>query len=198
MKKEFNIIVTGVGGQGVLTLAGIIARTALDQGYDVKASELHGLAMRFGSLEAHLRIGKKLSSPLISFGKANLVIAHEPLEVLRAVKYANKKTVFVFDTRKQVPIISYIEKTPYPSLSNIKKRLQKFSKNIISLDASDETEKATGSTIMANTYMLGRLAAEEILPFKKQAFVKTLRKIVPKYAIDDNLRVFELGYKSKK
>lgn len=198
MKKEFNIIIIGVGGQGVLTLAGILARTALAQGYDVKASELHGLAMRFGSLEAHLRIGEKLGSALVSYGKADLIIAHEPLEALRAAGYANKDTLIIYDKKKQAPIISYIEKPPYPSLARIRATLKKYSKDVIAVDASEKTREKTGSTIMANTYILGRLVAEQVLPFPKTAFVKVLKRVVPKYAIKDNLEIFELGYESGK
>ncbi len=196
MKKEKNVVITGVGGQGILTFAGILARTALDQGYDVKASELHGLAMRFGSMEVHLRIGENLSSPLISIGKADIVVAQEPLEALRAAKYANKSTVFIMDTKKQVPVIYYIEKTPYPSIASIKSTLEKFSNKAIAVAASDETEKETGSTIMANMYLLGRLAAEGLLPFKKQAYIKIINQIVPESALNKNLKVFELGYSS--
>ena len=198
MKKEFNIVLTGVGGQGVLTLAGILARIAVDKGFDVKASELHGLAMRFGSLDAHLRIGENLSSPLVSFGKADLIIAHEPLEALRAARYCGRDSIIIFDTKKQVPILSYIQKTAYPSLEEIKGKLGKFSKQVIAVDASLETEKITGFTIIANAYLLGRIASENILPFKKPDFVECLASLVPKQALSDNLKLFELGFASKK
>lgn len=194
--KDYNIILAGVGGQGILTLAGAIARAAMLEGYDVKASELHGLAMRFGSIQVHLRIGKKLYSPLVSEGKADLIIAQEPVEAARQAKYANKETVLIFDTKTQVPIIAYIEETKYPSIAEIKKMLSPISKKIIAVDASEAVLKETGSTIMANIYLLGRLAAEKILPIKKDSYIKVLKEVVKPAALEQNLKIFELGYKS--
>jgi len=75
--KTFNIIISGVGGQGVITLLSLIDEASFIEGYDVKSSELHGLSQRGGSVEAHIRFGKKVYSPLISLGSADLVISLE-------------------------------------------------------------------------------------------------------------------------
>ena len=82
--KDFDIVLTGVGGQGIITLQKIISEAAIKQGYDVKASELHGLAQRGGHIECHVRIGKKIYSSLVRQGNADLIIALEPLEGMRA------------------------------------------------------------------------------------------------------------------
>ncbi|MFC1728309.1 indolepyruvate oxidoreductase subunit beta [Nanoarchaeota archaeon] len=190
-----NIILAGVGGQGILTLAGAIARAAISEGFDVKGSELHGLAMRFGSLNVHIRIGKDISSPLVSLSDADLIISQEPIETLRNIKYANKKTVILFDTKPQVPLTAYLEKKKYPSLDETNKILGKISKKVIPVHASDIVYEKTGSAIMANTYLLGRLAKEKILPIKKESYIKALKEIIKPKALKGNLEIFELAYK---
>ncbi len=195
MKKVCNIVIAGVGGQGVLTIAGIIARSAMTQGLDIKASELHGLAMRFGSLQVHLRIGKKVHSPMVASGQADIIVSHEPMEAVKATKFANKNTVFLYDTKKQIPSYSYIDKTKYPSLKEINKMLKKFSKHVIPIDASEEAEKLTGNVILSNTFILGRLVAEKVLPLRKEIVLKVLKELVPKKTVKDNVRVFEEGFK---
>ena len=104
--KDFNIIVIGVGGQGALTLGLFIAEAAVKQGYDVKTTELHGLAQRGGSIPIHIRIGKDLNSATVMEGKADLVIALEPLEGLRSAVYGSKerKTTFVIDSEPMIPL----------------------------------------------------------------------------------------------
>lgn len=195
-KNEYNIVLSGVGGQGVLTIAGVIARAAFIEGHDIKASELHGLAMRFGAIEAHLRIGKNIHSPLVTLGNADLIISQEPLEALRVSKYANKKTTIIFDTKTQVPVTAYIENTPYPSLNEIKNALKNISK-AIAVNASEIVNEKKGSEIMANTYLLGRLAAENILPMKKSSYIEALKEIFKPELLNANLEIFELGYQSK-
>lgn len=193
--KEYNILVAGVGGQGVLTLAGIIARTAVNNGFDVKSSELHGLAMRFGSIRTHVKIGKKIDSPLITYENADAIVSNEPLEALRTMPYAGKETIFIVDTKKQVPVMAYIEKKKYPSIKEIEKELKRISNKVIFVDASKDVEKLTGNAIMANTYLLGVLAKQKVLPFKKEDFLKTLKQVVPEKSYEDNVKVFEEAYK---
>ena len=93
--KNFNIIVNGVGGQGLITLLSLIDEAAFVEGYDVKSSELHGLSQRGGSVEAHVRFGIKIYSPLIPNGKADLIISLEMLEALRETAKAGKNTKFL-------------------------------------------------------------------------------------------------------
>jgi indolepyruvate ferredoxin oxidoreductase beta subunit len=197
MKDVYNIIIAGVGGQGVLTIAGILARAALKQGMDIKASELHGLAMRFGSIQVHLRIGKKIMSPMVANGSADLLVAHEPLEALKALRFANKDTVIMFDTKKQVPNISYVDKVKYPSLAETKSMLKQVSKKVIQMDATYTLEKEMGNAMLANTFILGRIAKEKVLPISKEAILTAMKSIVPEKSLEANIKIFNLGYKSK-
>lgn len=100
--NQFNIIIAGFGGQGVITLAKIISQAAFKQGFQVKTSETHGLAQRGGSLEAHVRFGKKIISPLVMKGEADLIIALDFLEGEKARDYANPKTKIIIKNQPSV------------------------------------------------------------------------------------------------
>jgi len=199
MKKEiYDTIIVGVGGQGVLTIAAILARAAVKQGFDVKASELHGLAVRFGSLSVHLRIGKKkIMSPMVGGGNADLLIAHEPLEALKALKFANKDTVIMFDTKRQIPNITYRDEIHYPLITEVKKTLKSVSKKVIEMDATYATEKETKYAMLANAYILGRVTKEKVLPLSREAVLYAMKSVVPEKSLADNIKIFNLGYKSK-
>jgi indolepyruvate ferredoxin oxidoreductase beta subunit len=193
--KKFDVIVSGVGGQGVLTLAAVIARAALLRGYEVKGAELHGLAMRFGSLNCHLRFGKKVWSPLVTRASADLIIGLEPLETLRACIYAYPKTKFLLDTRPIIPNSFYLKNIPYPELDEILAGIRKFSSRITTVDASDAVEKITGNVLAANIYLLGHATAKNMIPLEKVWLVKALAEIFSGKVLEMNKRIFELGFK---
>ena len=87
--KNFNIVIVGTGGQGLITLLQILAEAALIEKFDVKTSELHGLSQRGGSVEVHIRFGKKIHSPLVAQASADLILALEAQETLKASTFAN-------------------------------------------------------------------------------------------------------------
>jgi indolepyruvate ferredoxin oxidoreductase beta subunit len=195
--KEFNIVITGVGGQGILTLGRIIAEAALKQGYDVRTTELHGLAQRGGSIPFHVRFGEKMYTPLVLEGEANLIIGLEPLEALRASYYGSKKnkTVFLIDTHRISPISVSILGERYPYIKNIIKKLKPFSKKVIILNASDIVKKETGDVIQTNVYMLGYAFSKKLIPLKKKIILNAIEKIIPKKYFEINKRIFELASK---
>lgn len=193
--KEFNVIIAGVGGQGVITLQNIISESAMLQGYDVKTSELHGLAQRGGGVSSHIRFGEKIYSPLVLQGGANLVFALEPLEALRVCYYASKenKTAFLVNSQKIVPLSVTALKERYPLNSEIEKMLKEFSGKVTFLDASEIVKKETGDTVTANIFMLG-YAAKNLLPIKKEILLKTIKAVVPEKHFEMNKKIFEMGY----
>lgn len=193
--KKFETVIGGVGGQGVLTLAAVIARAAMHEGEDVKAAELHGLAVRFGALQCHLRFGKKLYSPLVRSGNADLIIATEPIEALRMARYAGKKTVFLTDTRPVYPLYMYLDKERYPELKEITEALRPISRKVIVADASKRAEELTGKVVAANTYLLGKAVKEMLIPVKKESVIAGLKEVFPERLLGANLKVFEAGFK---
>jgi indolepyruvate ferredoxin oxidoreductase beta subunit len=196
--KEFNIVLTGVGGQGVLTLGMIIAEAALNQGYDVRTTELHGLAQRGGSIPFHIRFGKKMYTPLVLEGEADLIISLEPLEALRSCYYGSKqhKTIFLIDNDPVVPLSVSVLGETYPSIKEIESSLKDFSKKVISLNASEIVKKETGSEIAANIYLLGYAVGKKLIPLKEKLIIQTMAELSPKY-FETNKKVFELGIKHR-
>jgi indolepyruvate ferredoxin oxidoreductase beta subunit len=192
--KQFNLVAIGVGGQGVLTLAGIVSEAALNQGYDVKMSELHGLAQRGGSIPCQVRFGDKIYSSLVKIGDADLVIAMEPLEALRAAKFATKeKTVLIMNTHQMHPSSVTVMGKKYPSLSDMKKKLKGFYKKIIDVNATEIATKESGKSVTSNIYILGIASARGVLPIKRDVLLKTIEANVPKKYFDLNKKMFELA-----
>lgn len=199
MIKEFNIVITGIGGQGVLTLSSIIAEAAFLQGYDVKTSELHGLAQRGGTIPSHVRFGKKIFSPIVREGEANLIIGLEPLETLRACYYGSKenKTVFLFDVEKTVPISVSILKEKYPSIEEIKKLLEPFAYKIIDVNASEIVKRETGSTLGVNIFLLGCASCAGLIPIERNFLLEGMKKVIKEKYFETNKKIFDLGCRTK-
>jgi len=188
--KEYNIVLAGVGGQGILTIIKILDDAAMLQGYDVKSSELHGLAQRYGSITGHVRFGKKMHSSVIMEGEAHIVIGLEPLEALRSAYFGSKenKTMFVVNDQKIVP--PAVGKN-YPKMETMMKDMKGFSKNVIILNGTSTVKEVTGNDMSLNIYMLGY--ASKFIPIKKQNLLKAIKmNIKPKY-FEMNKKIFELG-----
>ncbi|MCS7105978.1 MAG: indolepyruvate oxidoreductase subunit beta [Candidatus Aenigmarchaeota archaeon] len=196
--REFNLIITGVGGQGSLTLALVIAEAALAEGYDVKTSELHGLSQRGGVIPCHVRFGKKIYSPIVRAGKADLIIALEPLEALRVHIYGSKgKTVFLIDSERIIPISSSVLGENYPSNEEIKNILREFSSKVFFIDASKTLKKEFGSVIGTNIFMLGVASCSNLLPLKKESLFEGMKRVLPEKYFGMNKEIFEMGCKIK-
>ena len=193
--KEFNVVITGTGGQGIITLMRIIAEAALRQGYDVKTSELHGLAQRGGPIPCHIRFGEKIYSPIIMEGEAHLIIGLEPLEALRSSYYGSKenKTVFLVNNYSIIPLYVFVTKEIYPSLDEIVETLGKFSTRVITLNAYGTVKEAIGNIIPTNIYMLGYAVYKRLIPLEERFVLEGIEEIVPKKYLEVNKKVFELG-----
>ncbi|MEM7826011.1 MAG: indolepyruvate oxidoreductase subunit beta [Candidatus Aenigmatarchaeota archaeon] len=187
---KFNLIVAGYGGQGVLSLAEIIGRAAVEEGHEVRAVEVHGLSQRGGALQCHVRFGERIFSPLVRKGGADLIIALELLEGLRACYYANKKTVVLTD-------LKFLSPNPIDerkSASEILKEMEKFAR-VEKVNASEIVEEITGEAAMSNIFMLGYALKKGLLPLKEENVWKAVTmKIRPQF-IEMNKKVFEKALK---
>ncbi len=193
--KEFNVVIAGIGGQGVLTLAFVISSAALKEGYDVKTSELHGLAQRGGSVSSHVRFGRKIYSPLVRECEANLIIGLEPLETLRSCYYSSKEngTAIVFDTFKIVPLSVSALNENYPSLEEIENILKDFSSKIFPFNATEISVKEFGRGVFSNVLLLGYAFGFGLIPLKKEKIIEGIKENVPQKYLNENLKAFELG-----
>jgi len=194
---KFDVLLTGVGGEGVLTSQVIIARAANLEGYFVRGVQLHGLAQRGGSIPTMVRFGSKneISSPGIMQANADLVLAFEPLEGVRAIYFARKeKTVFVIDAHSYIPVYSHLLGIPYPKLEEIKKRIKPFAKKIHIFDATSKSLEKFGDPIFANTMLIGAAVDLGVLPLEEESIKKAIRTTAPK-EVEKNLQALELGSK---
>jgi len=195
--KDFNLVIVGVGGQGILTLQNIVAEAALKEGFDVKTSEIHGLSQRGGPIPSHVRFGEKIYSSIVMEGEADLVIGLEPLEALRAAYYGSKekKTVFVFDTWRIVPSSILTQKEKYPSVKEIERSLKNFSSKAVALNASELVKKETGRVVSTNVYLLGYAAGKKFIPLKKNSIIEGMKAVIPEKYFEMNKKVLEMGMK---
>ncbi|MDP1538613.1 MAG: indolepyruvate oxidoreductase subunit beta [bacterium] len=190
-KKDFNTVITGVGGQGLITLLQILAEAAFSEGYEVRTSELHGLSQRGGSVEVHIRFGRKIYSPLISQGKADLILSLEMQEALKAAYFANPKTNFLIN-EYIIPIP--LQKTL--SKEVIFKNLKKVSKNINVVPAEKICQEKLESSVVSGVYLLSLAVFKKLIPLKPDSLLKAIKKIIPEKYLELNLKTFELVKKS--
>ncbi|MBU1681430.1 2-oxoacid:acceptor oxidoreductase family protein [Candidatus Micrarchaeota archaeon] len=191
----FDIMLTGVGGEGVLTAGTILARAAQNEGNFVRGVQLHGLAQRGGSIPTFVRYGKKIHSPAITPANANLIIAFEPLEALRATYYANrKKTIFILNNWPHVPINSNIAKVPYPDINEIKKRIMPFAKNVLVFETHKLSLEKFGTSILGNTMLIGAAIGCGALPLKERTVRDAIKSTISRQ-LDSNLTAFDIGVK---
>ncbi len=191
--KEFNIIVSGVGGQGILFTMDVIARATLKLGLNFVQSEVHGLSQRYGSIRTELRIGENVSSPLILEGTLDLLISLEPLEGLRQAPYVSERTTVVMNDHIIPPVSAYIERFPIPSFEEVLDLMRSLNpKDLITLSAYKLAEKA-GDYIVADTVMLGAAEASGALPFPEGALREALKEVSSEEYRNLNLKAFDLG-----
>lgn len=193
--EEYNILVVGVGGQGVLFISEALGNAALNAGLNVRVAEIHGMAQRGGSVICNVRLGDKVYSPTIIEKEAHLIIALEPVEALRNLKYANNETLIAVNTNTIEPPGIYIQNEKYPELDSIITSLKKVSKNILAIDALKIANKA-GNPATQNTVMLGLISASKKLPINAQLLKKTIVSLTKKEFQESNKIAFGLGFES--
>jgi len=186
--NQFNILIVGTGGQGQITLLQILAEAALFEDKEIKTSELHGLSQRGGSVEVHLRFGKEIYSPLVSQGKADLILGLEMQESLKASYFANSKTNFLVN--------KYIVPIPFQkplSEDEILKILKKFSKKVTLIEAANICQKEFGTSVVAGIYLLSLASFKKLIPLKPVSILKAIKKIIPEKYLELNLKTFKLA-----
>jgi len=192
---KFDMMLTGVGGEGVLTTQVMIARAANIEGYFVRGVQLHGLAQRGGTIPTFVRFGSEdeISSPGIMQANADLVLAFEPLEAVRTVYYARKeKTIFVINDYPLVPIYASILSIPYPSMSEVIERIKPFAKKIHIFSASHLGKEKFGSAVFGNTILIGVAVGAGLLPLKENSLREAIKVTSPR-EMENNIKSFELG-----
>ncbi|MBE5953669.1 MAG: indolepyruvate oxidoreductase subunit beta [Lachnospiraceae bacterium] len=187
-KNTVNIMIVGVGGQGTLLASRILGNITTSAGYDVKISEVHGMAQRGGSVVTFVRYGENVAEPIVEEGQADILIAFERLEAMRYAHFLKKDGTIIINDQRIDPMTVVTGAMEYPE--NIIENLSaKY--NVISVNAMAEAEKM-GNTRVFNTIILGLTATK--MEFAKEAWVETIKNIVPPKTVDLNLKAFELGW----
>lgn len=183
-----NIMIVGVGGQGTLLTSRILGGLAINAGYDVKLSEVHGMAQRGGSVVTFVRYGEKVAEPIIEEGCADVLIAFERLEALRYAHYLKKDGALVINDQRIDPMPVVIGAAEYPEniIENLSKKYR-----VLTINAMEEAKKL-GNPKVFNLIVLGMAAKH--MSFTKEQWFEVIEKTVPEKTIDLNKKAFEVGY----
>lgn len=186
--KNISIVLSGVGGQGIVLASDLIGEVALIHGFDVKKADVHGMAQRGGSVVSHVRFGEKVFSPLVEKGKADILCAFEPLEMLRYIDYVNKNSYIFFNTEKIYPLTVFWGKIPYPD--NPEKIALQYSNNVYKIEALSIAKKL-GIQRVINLVMLGAISS--LLPFSEDEWNEAISKKIRPEFIEENKKAFIMG-----
>jgi indolepyruvate ferredoxin oxidoreductase beta subunit len=192
-KKEINIIICGVGGQGVVLVSELLGNAAVRGNVAVKGSEVLGMAQRGGSVFSNLRLGGDIIAPMTPEGKCDVLIAVEPSEALRNIQYLAKNSVVVLNTTTVMPYTVYLGQSGYPTPEQIIGKLKKVTDRIITLDASG-LAKQSGSLQAANVVMLGALFGTGLMPVKEETAKEAILARFKAKVGEINIKAFDLGY----
>jgi indolepyruvate ferredoxin oxidoreductase, beta subunit len=193
--KVTNILLSGVGGQGAILASNILAHVFVEAGYDVKKSEVHGMAQRGGDVTTHFRYGKKVYSPLIKYGDAHFLLAFELLEAYRYINYCRNDAKIVINDQKILPPAVTLGQMRYPE--NIPGTFRKYFDGNVYVIKGQEMALNLGNAQAANVVLVG--AFSNFFPEIKDALWKSaLTDLLPKKIHDLNMKAFDEGKKALK
>jgi len=196
-KDSYNLIITGVGGQGNVLVSQLIGQAFVTKGYFTTIGETYGASQRGGSVMSHIRISsQKQLSPLIPKGKADVVVALEPVEALRVLTfYGNPETVVLVNTRPIYPVDVIAGDEEYPEFTAIEKSLASLARKVYSVPATEKA-MAMGSPILGNMVIIGALLKANLLPLTVEEFSQTLAQNFIGQRLEINLQALEEGRKT--
>lgn len=188
MAETKNIMIVGVGGQGTLLTSRILGGITIEAGYDVKLSEVHGMAQRGGSVVTYVRYGENVAEPIVEEGQADILIAFERLEALRYAHFLKKDGVLIVNDQRIDPmtVVTGVAKYPEGIIENLSKEHR-----VVAVDAMGEALKLGNSKVF-NTIILG--VAAKNMDFDKEAWMEVIQNTVPPKTVEINLKAFEAGY----
>ena len=184
MEKIKNILMVGVGGQGIITASDILSEAALLDGHDVKKSEIHGMSQRGGSVFSHIRYGEKVYSPTIKLGEADVLLSLEIVETLRWLAYAGKSTKLIVSETKIQP--QTVKEYPEGIIESLQMNFKDFY-----LVNPIEINTKNGDHKVLNTTLLGILS--KLIDISDTSWEKAMEMLVPKGTYESNLKAFRLG-----
>jgi indolepyruvate ferredoxin oxidoreductase beta subunit len=190
--KQMNLLVTGVGGQGVVLASDIIGETAVAAGFDVKKTDTLGMAQRGGSVVSHIRLAQKVWSPLIKEGEADLLLAFEKLEAARWSHFIKPGAVAIINSYEQPPLSVSLGQEKYPTDKDIAAALKRRTDKIYFIDGN-KLVKELGNVRTLNVLMLGCFSV--FAPMDVAVWQESISRRLPENIRDINLKAFDLGRK---
>ena len=187
--KVTNILLVGVGGQGTILASELLAHVLLEAGYDVKKSEVHGMAQRGGRVVSHVRFGKKIYSSLIVKGEADILVGFEMSETLRSIDWLSPDARVIAENKAILPYTSLVGQSAYPFDALEKVRKAGFQITVVN---GEELAAAAGEKKTANVVLMGAMAHH--LPVERIIWEETIRKNMPEKLVEMNLKAFEMGW----
>ncbi|MBQ3054395.1 MAG: indolepyruvate oxidoreductase subunit beta [Clostridia bacterium] len=183
-----NIMIVGVGGQGTLLASRILGNTVINEGYDVKVSEVHGMSQRGGSVVTYVKYGDKVYSPIIDRGEADIILAFENLEAYRSLPFLKKGGKIIINNQEMnpMPVITGVAKYP----ENITDKIADMADATV-VDAVTLAKQA-GNIKSVNVVLIGVMAKSTDIAYEK--WIKTIKETVPEKFVDVNIKAFDLGY----
>lgn len=197
--KATNLIITGVGGQGNVLAARLLASAFLAEGYEVTVGDVYGLTQRGGSVASHVRWRNKGTlPPLVPSRSLDILVAFEPLEALRILdRYGNKKTTAVVNETPIMPIGVQTGRFKYPNLRKLQEGLDLLTDKLLMVKATTIARELNQLQVL-NMVMMGALIGSGITNLKSENFTRVLCCNVPEKLIDINLKAFEMGIEASK
>ena len=186
-----NVLIVGVGGQGSLLASRILGTLYLNEGLDVKVSEVHGMSQRGGSVVTYVRAGEEIASPIIPVGEADVIIAFEQLEALRWIHYLKRDGAVIYSKQEIAPMPVITGTAKYPE--DIYGKIAKYPVRQVAIEA-DKLALSVGNVKAANVVLMG--AASKILGGDEKLWQEALVANVPAKFLDLNKKAFELGRNS--
>jgi indolepyruvate ferredoxin oxidoreductase, beta subunit len=188
--KKQDVLMAGVGGQGIILASDILSEVAINAGYDVKKTDTIGMAQRGGSVTSHIRLSDKVWAPMIKEGEADILLAFENLEAVRWASYLRDDGLVIINNYMIPPLSVSMGTTKYPSNPEIITTLKQKTGKIYFVDGNNKA-KAIGDTRTVNILMLGCMSF--FLPIEITIWRNTLIKKLPKKILEINLKAFEQG-----
>lgn len=186
--KTQNVMIVGVGGQGSLLASKLLGRLLVNEGYDVKVSEVHGMSQRGGSVVTYVRFGDSVASPVIDEGEADYIVSFEILEAARWLKYLSKDGCVITNTQQVDPMPVITGAAEYPE--ELVEKMKKTGAKVDAFDALKLAEEA-GSAKAVNLVLMGRLA--KYFNISDKAWENAIDQTVPEKFIELNEKAFKLG-----
>jgi indolepyruvate ferredoxin oxidoreductase beta subunit len=188
-ERTVNVLLVGVGGQGTILAGELLSQVLLEAGFDVKKSEVHGMAQRGGRVVSHVRFGRRVYSPLIVPGEADVLVGFEMAETLRSLEWLVPGARVIAENRAILPYSAQVGKAAYPFDA-----LEKISRAGFHLTVVEGEKLAgeAGSKKAANVVLMGALARH--LPVEREIWENTIRANMPEKLVAVNIKAFGYGY----